>query len=149
LTESVAIVLYLGEKYPAKGLVPANLARRAEVNHWLLFAATELEQPLWRIARHTNIYPKERRLPGTVPLARDDFKDMASVLDGHMEGKRFVLGDTMRWPIRARPHTRLGKRNSPARRFPLLQAYYRANVCPAHAPPRIRAALAGIARRNG
>ena len=53
LTESVAIVLYLGEKYSAKGLLPADLGQRAQVNRWLLFAATELEQPLWRISRHT------------------------------------------------------------------------------------------------
>ncbi len=64
LTESVAIVLYLAEKYPERGLVPAGLRQRAELNRWLLFAATELEQPLWRIARHTSLYPEDRRLPG-------------------------------------------------------------------------------------
>src|SRR5262250_200222 len=53
LTESVAIVLYLAEKYPDRGLLPTNLEERAQVHRWLLFAATELEQPLWRIVRHT------------------------------------------------------------------------------------------------
>ena len=43
LTESVAIVLYLAEKFSDKGLLPTDLAH---VNRWLLFAATELEQPL-------------------------------------------------------------------------------------------------------
>ncbi|HWO13666.1 MAG TPA: glutathione S-transferase N-terminal domain-containing protein, partial [Polyangiaceae bacterium] len=46
LTESVAIVLYLAEKYPHKGLIPTDLAERAQVYRWLLFTATELEQPL-------------------------------------------------------------------------------------------------------
>src|SRR5580704_15821983 len=55
LTESVAIVLYLAEKYADKGLLPAELEARAQVHRWLLFTATELEQPLWRIARHTAI----------------------------------------------------------------------------------------------
>src|SRR5215470_15115452 len=55
LTESVAIVLYLADKYSEKGLIPAALAQRAQLYRWLLFAATELEQPLWRIARHTNL----------------------------------------------------------------------------------------------
>jgi glutathione S-transferase len=73
LTESVAIVLYLAEKYPDKHLIPTTLAERAQLNRWLLFTTTELEQPLWRMARHTNIYPKEKRIPQEIAIARDDF----------------------------------------------------------------------------
>src|ERR1700741_2501528 len=87
LTESVAIVLYLAEKYSDRGLLPADLNERAQVNRWLLFAATELEQPLWRIARHTTLYPEEQRLPEDVILASGEFKGMASVLEKHMEGR--------------------------------------------------------------
>ncbi len=39
LTESVAIVLYLAEKYFHKGLLPTELKQKAQVNRWLLFAA--------------------------------------------------------------------------------------------------------------
>jgi len=93
LTESVAIVLYLAEKYPEKGLLPAGLRARAEVNRWLLFCATELEQPLWRITRHTRLYPPEKRLAAEIPIARQDFLDMAAVLERHMEGRQFLVGD--------------------------------------------------------
>jgi len=93
LTESVAIVLYLAEKYPEKGLLPADLTARAQVNRWLLFAATELEQPLWRISRHTALYPEDKRLPGDVALARQEFKEMAAVLEKHLQGRQFVVGD--------------------------------------------------------
>src|SRR5438034_11228483 len=55
LTESVAIVLYLAEKYPQKRLLPTDVRTRAEANQWLLFAATELEQPLWRITRNRSL----------------------------------------------------------------------------------------------
>src|SRR5260221_6720326 len=55
-------------------------SQRAQVNRWLLFAATELEQPLWRIARQTTLYPEDKRLAGDVPLARQDFQAMADVL---------------------------------------------------------------------
>src|SRR5260221_11506107 len=89
LTESVAIVLYLAEKYPEKGLLPDGLRARAEVNRWLLFTATELEQPLWRIARPTSQYPPEKRLAAEIPLARQDFLDMAAVLEKHMDGRQF------------------------------------------------------------
>ena len=93
LTESVAIVLYLADKYSNKGLIPADLKDRAQVNRWLLFAATEFEQPLWRISRHTMLYPEDQRLPGDVILASRDFKEMAAVLEKHMQGRQFVVGD--------------------------------------------------------
>src|ERR1700704_4149547 len=54
LSESVPILLCPGEKCLQKGFRPTSLRGRAEVNRWLLFTATELEQPIWRIARHTH-----------------------------------------------------------------------------------------------
>src|SRR5262245_10807484 len=92
LTESVAIVLYLAEKYRDKGLFPIDAQQRAQMIRWLLFTTTELEQPLWRIARHTTLYPENKRLPGEVALAREDFADMANVLEAHMSGRKFVVG---------------------------------------------------------
>jgi glutathione S-transferase len=93
LTESVAICVYLAEKYREKDLIPNDPRERATLNQWLLFTATELEQPLWRIARHTNLYPKDKRLPAEIELARNDFTAMAKVLNEHMDGRTFVLGN--------------------------------------------------------
>src|SRR6516164_3533967 len=42
IPESAAIVLYLAEKYPQKKLLPADLAERAQVYRWVMFAMTEL-----------------------------------------------------------------------------------------------------------
>jgi glutathione S-transferase len=95
LTESGAIVLYLAEKYPEARLMPTGLAERAELHRWLLFTVTELEQPLWRIARHTTLYPKDKRLPDEVPLASRDFRSMAAVLEKHMKGRQFIVGDNV------------------------------------------------------
>lgn len=94
VTESVAIVLYLADKYRDKSLLPTDLEGRATANRWLMFVATELEQPLWRIAHHTTLYPKDRRLPEEITLAREDFRKMAAVFDAHMKGRAFVVGDT-------------------------------------------------------
>ncbi|MEH2207157.1 MAG: glutathione S-transferase family protein [Nostoc sp.] len=93
ITESVAIALYLGEKYPESNLVPTDLLLRAQLYRWLLFTATELEQPLWRIARHTFIYPEELRLAAEIPLARQDFTSMAVVLENHLLDRQFVVGE--------------------------------------------------------
>ena len=70
LTESIAIVLYLAEKYPEKELIPADVRQRAQLSRWLLFTTTELEQPLWRIRRHTAVYPRDKRLHGEVMRPR-------------------------------------------------------------------------------
>ncbi len=95
LTESVAILLYLAEKYPHKGLLPIDIKLRSQVYRWLLFTATELEQPLWRIARHTSLYPEHLRLTAEVSLARQDFTDIVAVLEEHMQGCQFIVGDTV------------------------------------------------------
>jgi glutathione S-transferase len=93
LIESVAIVLYLADKYPGKGFTPAGVADRGRMAQWLLFAATELEQPLWRIARHTRLYPAARRIAAEIPNARQDFQEMARVLDAHLQDRQFVVGE--------------------------------------------------------
>ena len=93
LTESAAIVLYLAEKYPEKMLMPTRLEQRAQVYRWVMFAMTELEQPLWRMAKHTFLYPEHKRLPLDIDLAREDFTAMAAVLERHMQGRRYIVGD--------------------------------------------------------
>lgn len=93
IPESAAIVLYLAEKYPEKRLLPADLGARAQVYRWVMFAMTELETPLWRITRHSTLLPPEKRLPQDIALAREDFTRMAAVLEQHMEGRSFIVGD--------------------------------------------------------
>jgi glutathione S-transferase len=95
IPESAAIVLYLAEKYPEKALLPADIEERAQAFRWTLFAVTELEQPLWRITRHTFLYPPDRRLPADIELARDDFMTMAAILEKHLEGRQFIVGERL------------------------------------------------------
>ncbi len=145
LTESVAIVLYLAEKYADRGLLPAELEPRAQVNHWLLFTATELEQPLWRIARHTSIYPKDKRLPAEVPLARQDFRDMAAVMEKHMTGRQFLVGDAATVADLVAAYT-LDWANEVhlLDASPQLRSYMERMYTRPMAPPRIATALASI-----
>ena len=145
LTESVAIVLYLGEKYSAKGLLPTDLGQRAQVNRWLLFAATELEQPLWRISRHTALYPEEQRLPEDVVIAGREFKEMAAVLEKHMQGRQFVVGDSVTVADFVMAYT-LDWANEAKLLdgFPQLQAYMQRMYARPHAPMRIAKAFASV-----
>lgn len=95
LTESVAILLYLAEKYPHKGLLPTDIKQRSQVYRWLLFTTVEIEQPLWRIWYHTGVYPKHQRLSAEVSLARQDFTELVAVMEEHMQGRQFIVGDTV------------------------------------------------------
>jgi glutathione S-transferase len=144
-TESVAIVLYLAEKYSNKGLLPHSLDERAQVNRWLLFAATELEQPLWRISRHTALYPEEQRLPGDVVLASGEFKDMAAVLEKHMQGRQFVATDNVSVADFVMAYTLdWGNEVKLLDGCPQLLAYVNRMYARPHAPPRIAEAFAAI-----
>lgn len=93
LTESGAIQLYLAEKHPEAKLLPDSVEDRAQVYRWMFFLVTEIEQPLWRITRHTAIYPEDKRLPQDVELATQECRDMVAVLERHMQGREFLVAD--------------------------------------------------------
>jgi glutathione S-transferase len=93
IPESAAIVLYLADKFREKGLLPLDLRQRAQAYRWIMFVVTELEQPLWRISKHTALYPEDKCLPADIALTREKFLAMAAVLDSHLEGRRFIVGD--------------------------------------------------------
>lgn len=95
IPESAAIVLYLADKYPEKRFLPAGVEERAQVYRWVMFAVTELEQPLWRISKHTALYPEDKRLAADIVLAKEEFRAMAAILDSHLEGRRFIVGDSL------------------------------------------------------
>ena len=145
LTESAAIVLYLAEKY--RKFLPTDTRGRAEVNRWLLFTVTELEQPLWRIAKNTNLYPEAQRLAADIPLAGQDFRAMADVAEKHMQGRKFVVGDdvtvadfvlayTLDWATMAKVLDG----------FPRLEAYVDDMYARPRAPMRIKEAFARVKR---
>jgi glutathione S-transferase len=148
LTESVAIVLYLAEKHPDRGLLPSDPAQRAQVYRWLLFAVTELEQPLWRISRHTALYPEHRRLPADVLLAREEFQAMAAVLEDHLRGRPFVVGERVSVADFVVAYTLdWGHEVQLLDGFPALRAYLERMYARPHAPPRIAAAFASLGPR--
>lgn len=144
LTESAAIVLYLAEKTQGQ-FMPTDLRERAELYRWLLFTVTELEQPLWRIARNTNLYPEAERSMRDVEIASRELKQMATVLEAHMRGRSYVVSDhvtlcdfvlayTLDW---ANERKLLGD-------CPQLLAYMERMYQRPHAPLRIAQAMARI-----
>ena len=150
LTESVAIVLYLAEKFPDKGLLPADSRERAQAYRWLLFTTTELEQPLWRIARHNNLYPKDKRLPAEVELARADFAPMAAIMENHMRDRSFVVADRISVADFVLAYTLdWAKMAKLLDGFPRLNDYIEAMYARPQAPMRIKEAFESVKRKAG
>jgi glutathione S-transferase len=145
LTESIAIVIYLAEKYPARALFPTDPLERAEANRWLLFTTTELEQPLWRIARHTAIYPERDRLPADVTLAGKEFRAMAEIVEQHMQQRQFVVGSTVTVADFVLAYTLdWGNEVKLLDHCPKLLAYMEEMYARPHAPMRIAEAFKSI-----
>ncbi len=145
ITESAAIVMYLAEKYADKGLMPASLQDRAQAYRWSFFAVTELEQPLWRIARHSFVYPEAKRLPADISLAREEFLEMAAVLDRHMEGREFIVGERISIADCVTAYVLdWGNENGLVAGFANLAAYLERMYARPKAPQRIAAAMASL-----
>ncbi len=92
--ESAAIVMHLADKFPDKGLAPAAGSKeRAEYYQWILFAMTELENPLIDILQHTRFLPEAERQPAAIEKASKRFKTVATALQERMQNREYLVGD--------------------------------------------------------
>ncbi|MDX2427035.1 MAG: glutathione S-transferase family protein [Cycloclasticus sp.] len=95
LTESAAIMTYLGDKYSDSKLVPEPRTKeRARYDEWSFFVLTELEQPLWTVGKHTFVFPEEKRVPEILDVAHWEFLKACKVLEKRLSGKKYALGDS-------------------------------------------------------
>ena len=145
VTESVAIQLYLAEKHPEGGLIPDTLELRSQMYRWLFFVVTEIEAPLWRIARNTQGYPEAERQPSDIVLATRECKEMLQVLEDHMRGRQFLVGERISVADMNAAYmldwaSEVGMLND----FPELQAYYQRMYSRPEAPITIARALASM-----
>lgn len=94
LTESAAIVSYLGDKFPALGLVPpAGTPERGRHDQWCYFVLSELEQPLWTKGKHRFMLPEDLRVPAIVDTANWEFQKALGILSQGLGDKPYILGD--------------------------------------------------------
>lgn len=94
LFESAAIITYLADKFPEKNLIPKTSTKeRGLYNQWCYYVMSELEQPLWLNAKHTFIYPENRRIAGNVESAKFEFKHALKVVEGHLDSNEYMVGN--------------------------------------------------------
>jgi glutathione S-transferase len=94
LRESGAILAYLGDRHSEAGLVPAAGTRqRGSYDQWSYFVLTELEQPLWTMAKHRFALPDHLKVPQVLETARYEFERACKILEKGLGTKGFLLGD--------------------------------------------------------
>jgi glutathione S-transferase len=91
------------------------------------------------------VYPEDKRLPEDIALAREEFVAMAAILDRHMDGREFIVGDNI---TIADCNTAYvldwGDENGLIDGCPNLKAYLERMYARPKAPQRIAEALASL-----
>ena len=98
LFESRAIMQYLASKKPDSGLLPKDERARAEVTKWQFWDASHFSANLGTLAFQRVMKPMFGM--GEPDAAKVDeavaaIKRFGAVLDKHLEGKTWVVGDSM------------------------------------------------------
>jgi glutathione S-transferase len=94
ITESAAICLHIGEKYPDSGLLAAPATpERTECYRWISFVLSEMDAALWTIAKHRFALPKEKRVEAVLDTAEWEYTLAAKILSRVLEGRDYLAGD--------------------------------------------------------
>ena len=98
LWESNAINQYLCDKSENDTLYPTDPKVRADINRWLLWEVAHYNNAFGTVAFEEFVRPNILGAPGNLELAniaKENLKRYAAVLNQHMEGREFVVGDNM------------------------------------------------------
>jgi glutathione S-transferase len=92
LWESMAINLYLAEKYGKGTLWPESEADRAHTLKWSFWVMTEVEPPLMQVMMNRAILPQDKRDPKRAERGERNLAKPLGILDASLEGREFLLG---------------------------------------------------------
>ena len=94
ITESAAICMHLADKYPESRLMPPpGTVERTQCYKWTSYILTELDAPLWTIAKHRFALPRERRVPAVIETAGWEFRTAVKVLATELGDRPYLVGD--------------------------------------------------------
>lgn len=94
ISESAAICMHVADTYPESRLLPpVGSAERADCYKWVSFIVTELDAPLWTIAKHRFALPEERRVPAVIETATWEFGIAVQLLVEPLSRYQYIVGD--------------------------------------------------------
>ncbi|MBQ49247.1 MAG: glutathione S-transferase [Zetaproteobacteria bacterium] len=100
LFESAAICNHIARKFPEKELIPQATNELSIYDQWMFFVMSELEQPLWTMAKHKFALPKTYRQPDMKETALFEWNKALKALDAglntsYLVGESFTAVDIM------------------------------------------------------
>lgn len=94
LSESAAIVTFLAEKHGIHEFIPEPASfMRAKYEQVMVFLVSELEQPLWSMAKHTFALPEAQRIPQMLHTAQWEFAKALNAFSLMLADNEFVCGN--------------------------------------------------------
>jgi glutathione S-transferase len=90
--ESMAINLYLAEKYGKNSLWPSDPAARADIYKWSFFAMTEVEPHLVTLLVNRVMAPPDQRNEKAAAAAVEALKAPLNALEETLKGREYLLG---------------------------------------------------------
>ena len=98
--ESVAIAMYLADRYADQGLAPPpGSPLRGRYLSWMVWSMTTLEPPIGEVYLE-RLKPAEQQSGAAIAAALERFRASAQVLGGELAGT-FLLGDSLSAVMRA------------------------------------------------
>jgi len=90
--ESMAINLYLAEKYGKSPFWPSTVEQHGACYQWSFFGMTEIEPLLMTIFLNRLMLPPEQRNEPAAAKAVEEIKKPVKVLDDHLHDREYLLG---------------------------------------------------------
>jgi glutathione S-transferase len=90
--ESMAINLYLAEKYGKAPLWPSKIEDRGRAYQWIFWGMTETEPHLIAVFVNRVGLPPEQRNEAAAQKGLEALKAPLKVLDDHLKSRRYLLG---------------------------------------------------------
>jgi glutathione S-transferase len=93
--ESPAILVYLAEKHPEKNLLPKDAMARTDALRWMFWNASHLEAAVFGVGFERIVKPMLLKQPtdeARVAVYLADFARFAPVLNAHLEGREWIVG---------------------------------------------------------
>lgn len=90
--ESIAILLYLAEKFPTAKLLPTAAADRARAFQWLVWQPTTFGPPVSTLFRQLRFTAEGQRDQKAIDQARAEVAKNAEILAGGLQGRDYLAG---------------------------------------------------------